>query len=412
MSPPELNRFLQWLDLGYAGTMDYMAGRVDAYRHPSNVLSGAQSILVLGCPYDCDPIHPADALERPASPFEHEPSDAPETSVGRIARYVWSGLDYHDVLHRRLKPIKRMIETHIDGCRARPIVDTAPLAEREFAQLAGLGWRGKNTLLLHPDLGSYFFLAAILVDRRIEPDDPFVADHCGTCTACLDACPTDAFVAPGLLDARRCISYLTIENQGMPDASLRRGIGDWLFGCDVCQEVCPWNGRRQRLSPTTLSPTTLSPTTLSPTRLSRQPTLATLRLAELFRIDETEFRRRFRKTPLWRAKRRGLLRNAAIVMGNHAHQYHNIDPSINDAVDDNHNDTNTNTATRWRTADTRWTRPLSVGLWDSEPLVRAASAWALGQVATPTAYGHLQDRSTVESHPDVQAELANIHAAA
>ena len=183
----------------------------------------------------------------------------------------------------------------------RAVVDTAPLLEREYAQLAGLGWIGKNTLLLNKQSGSWFFLCALLTDVELEYDRPHAADHCGTCRACLDACPTGAFVDAYVLDARRCISYLTIESRQPIPTTLRAGIGDWVFGCDICQEVCPWN----RDAPVADEP-------------EFQPLAGgtDLELSELFWLDDAEFRVRFRHTPLWRPKRRGLLRNAAIVLGN------------------------------------------------------------------------------------------------
>ena len=184
----------------------------------------------------------------------------------------------------------------------RGVVDTAPLLEREFAELAGLGWIGKNTLLINRREGSWFFLAALLTDLDIEQDLSRETDHCGTCRACLDACPTGAFPQPYALDASRCISYLTIELRESMPPDLRKGVGDWLFGCDVCQDVCPWNSRAPRSQRHEFMP-----------RDDSNP----VDIIALFDLDESAFRRRFRHTPLWRAKRRGLLRNAAVVLGNH-----------------------------------------------------------------------------------------------
>jgi epoxyqueuosine reductase len=202
-------------------------------------------------------------------------------------------------------------------------VDTTPLLERDFARRAGLGWIGKNTMLIDKRRGSYFFLGALLLDRELRPDPPHLASHCGTCTACLDACPTDAFAGPGWLDARRCISYLTIELKSAVPDELRPGVGDWLFGCDVCQEVCPWN-RHDSSEPEAVDP------------------------VELLGLGEEEFRRRFRGTALSRPKRRGLLRNAAIVLGN--------------------------------TAGPEALPALERALADPEPLVREAAAWALARL--------------------------------
>jgi len=206
--------------------------------------------------------------------------------------------------------------------------DTAPLLERDFARRAGLGWFGKNTMLLNKRLGSYFFLGALLLDLELQPDPVHETSHCGTCTACLDACPTHAFVGPGLLDARRCISYLTIELRDPVPAELRESMGDWLFGCDVCQEVCPWNRKAPPGTEATFQP---------------RNDLVRVDLIELLGLSEEGFRRRFRGTALTRAKRRGLLRNAALILGNQG------DPAALPA--------------------------LERALADSEPLIREAAQW-------------------------------------
>jgi len=231
------------------------------------------------------------------------------------------------------------------------------LLEREFAQLAGLGWVGKNTLLLNARSGSWFFLAALLTDLELEYDAAGV-DHCGTCRACLDACPTSAFPEPYVLDATRCISYLTIELHGEIPRPLRAAMGDRLFGCDVCQEVCPWNRRPPSSREPTFQP-----------REEQNP----LSLAGLFYLTERAFRERFRHTPLWRAKRRGLLRSAAIVLGNQ------------------------------RAASAL--PALMHGLHDSEPLVRAACAWALGQMADAETRQALDHALTAEANDLVRREI-------
>jgi epoxyqueuosine reductase len=296
--------------------MRYLASRATAYLHPRHVLDGVRSILMLAMPY------------RTAEP---QPAKAGQ---GRVSRYAW-GQDYHDLIWRRLDELARWLESRRPGCRVRGVVDTAPLLEREFALLAGLGWVGKNTLLLNKELGSWFFLAALLTDVELSYDEPYSADHCGTCTACLDACPTDAFVAPYVLDARKCISYLTIELREQIPTELRPGIGDWLFGCDVCQDVCPWNTREHNAAHTD--------------ELAFQPVpgMNPVDLVELFNLDDEAFRTRFRHTPLWRARRRGLLRNAAIALGNRP-----TDAAL---------------------------PALRKGLNDSEPLVREACQWALSK---------------------------------
>lgn len=271
-----------WIESGYVAEMDYFRDRLDAYRHPDGVMPGTKSVIVLAYPY---------------------PADTPrqiENSQGRIARYAWSGLDYHDTIHKKLKQLRRLVADQAPSVQLRGCVDTAPLMERELAQLAGIGWRGKNTLLLNRDLGSYFFLACLLVNVELPYDRAHDASHCGTCTACLDACPTDAFPQPGILDAGRCISYLTIEHRGEIPVELRSGIGDWVFGCDVCQEVCPWNTKPGRRSQTA----------------QQDRPLENMLLESLFELDEETFREKFRKSPLWRTRLRGMQRNAAIVLGN------------------------------------------------------------------------------------------------
>ncbi|MBX3414432.1 MAG: tRNA epoxyqueuosine(34) reductase QueG [Pirellulales bacterium] len=342
VTPVGISRLGEWLTAGFAGEMHYIAERRAAYEHPRHVLDGARSIVVLAMNY------------RPPEPA------AIERGAGRVARYA-RGRDYHDVIHERLKRLAAWLVARRPGARVRGVVDSAPLMEREFAQLAGLGWIGKNTLLLNKRLGSWFFLAALLTDLELTYDDAHEKDHCGTCRACLDACPTDAFVDAYQLDARRCISYLTIELRSPIPVELREGIGDWLFGCDICQEVCPWNREAPLAEEVEFAPL---------------PYLNPVDAAKLFELDEGTFRERFRHSPLWRAKRRGLLRNAAIVLGN----------SKNDGA-----------------------IPVLVrGLNDEEPLVRAASAWALRQYTGEEAIAALIARQAIETDADVLAEIQGV----
>ena len=221
VEPAGLAKFDEWLAAGYAGQMHYLGDRREAYQHPRHVLEGVRSVVMLAMPY----------------------ATAPATEItngeGRVSRYAWGEGDYHDLIRERLHGLADFLRELNPQATTRGVVDTAPLLEREFAQLAGLGWIGKNTLLLSKHAGSYFFLAALLTDQELVYDTPNATDHCGTCTACLDACPTDAFVEPYVLDATRCISYLTIELQDVIPTTLRPGVGDWVFGCDVCQDVCP-----------------------------------------------------------------------------------------------------------------------------------------------------------------------------
>jgi epoxyqueuosine reductase len=316
VEPAGYSRLGEWLDAGFGGEMRYLDDRRGAYAHPRHVLEGVRSLVVLGHGY------------RTEEPAPVRPG------FGRVSRYAW-GTDYHDVLHDRLRTLAATVRRHRPEARVRGVVDSAPLLEREFAQLAGLGWIGKNTLLLNREWGSWFFLCVLLTDVELAYDAERETDHCGTCTACLDACPTDAFTAPYVLDARRCISYTTIElREAIPD-ELRGGHGDWVFGCDVCQDVCPWN----RKAPTT------EEIAFAPLGESNP-----LDLVALFDLDDEAFRRRFRHTPLWRAKRRGLLRNAAIVLGNQR--------AVGAVA------------------------ALERGSTDGEPLVREACAWALAQITS------------------------------
>ncbi len=281
---------------------------------------------------------------------------------GRIARYAW-GLDYHDVLRERLKHLVDLHRSLDPANQVRGVVDTAPLMEREFAVLAGLGWIGKNTLLLTREHGSWLFLSVLLTTAVLEADEPFRANHCGACRACIDACPTGALVEPFVLDARRCISYLTIELRDLASMDLREAAGQWLFGCDVCQDVCPWNRRKGHTPPAGQAQREFLPFAGE----------TSLDLIGLFRLDDERFRTRFRRTPLWRAKRRGLLRNAALILG----------------------------ARRFPGA----VKTLIGGLCDQEPLVRGACAWALGRIPDTSSAHALRERLRIEGDAGVRGEI-------
>jgi len=312
--PDTLDFLHDWLNRGMHGEMGYMSRRKDAYAHPSGVMPEVRSLILLSMNYSNE--------------------QSSDSATGRIAKYATGETDYHDLMRSRLKSLVRMLREAFPESRNRVIVDTAPLLERDFARKAGLGWFGKNTLLINKYEGSYFFLAGILTDLELPADSPHETSHCGTCTRCLDACPTDAFDGPYTLDARKCISYLTIElrDQEIPD-ELRSGIGDWLFGCDICQDVCPWNRKSPGTSETEFSPQ------------SREPTQA----VEFLNMSEEEFRQRFKGTPLERTGRVALARNAAIVLGN--------------------------------SGDSQWESDLKKALNEGEPLVQEASRWALDQIS-------------------------------
>ncbi len=326
------DRLREWLDNGFAGEMAYMHRHAPALRHPASILPEVQSVVMVGMNY----------ADRGAGSAERGARSTTRAPCGRVARYA-QGADYHEVLRARLKQLLVWIQQEAPACRGRTVVDTAPLLERDFARRAGLGWFGKNTMLLNKRLGSYFFLGALLLDIELKPDAPHETSHCGTCTACLDACPTRAFPAPGQLDSRRCISYLTIELRGPIAEELREPMGDWVFGCDICQEVCPWN----RKTPESAEPA-----------FQPRPDLEALDLTELLGLSDAEFKQRFQGTALTRPRRRGLLRNAAIALGNRG--------------------------------DTAALPALQKALADVEPLVREAAAWALRQIA-PRANGSVAE---------------------
>jgi epoxyqueuosine reductase len=340
VNPVGFSALQAWLDRGFAGEMGYLERRREAYAHPDAVLPGVRSVVMLGLNYRTD---------NPVKPMPAE---------GRVSRYAWGPTDYHTVLRQRLKQLSKYLKQQAPGSQARGIVDTAPLLERDFARLAGLGWFGKNTLLINKRQGSWLFLSALLTNAELEYDSPHETAHCGSCTRCLDACPTDAFDGPYVLDARKCISYLTIELRGPIPKPLRTGIGDWLFGCDVCQDVCPWN----RKAPVTADSAFQPRSDLRPADALR-----------LLQMSAEDFDREFGETPLSRPGRAGLLRNAAIVLGN------SHDPASVPA--------------------------LIAVLRDAEPLIRGAAVWALLQLGGPDAAAAVRDLATRETDPLVLEEF-------
>ncbi len=287
----ELAHFPAWIEAGHAGEMDYLKSRDEQGRlrraSLAHAAPWARSVVVCAANY-----HTADPLSTQCS----------DRGRGWISRYAWSVADYHDVLLPRLRRVEARLLAALpgDGVRTRCYVDTGPLLERVYAKYAGIGWIGKNTCILHPELGSWLFLGVILTSLELAPGLP-PPDRCGTCTRCLDACPTHAFPAPYQLDASRCISYLTIEKRGSIPEELRAGIGRHVFGCDICQDVCPWN----REAPITTEPA-----------FHPRPGLVDPDLVWLATMSEEEHRRTFRGSPVKRAKRSGLRRNAVVAMGN------------------------------------------------------------------------------------------------
>lgn len=328
----------RWVEEGQAAGMAWYGRNLAKRLDPARVLPGIRTVVCLAWPY------------RPAPAWR---TDWRQELRGRIASYA-AGFDYHRVVGPAVEALARHIDELWPGARSLSYLDTGPILEREWASRAGIGWFGRNTNLLHPDNGSWFFLAEVLTTAEILPDPP-IADRCGTCRRCLEDCPTGA-LSPGYqLDARRCISYWTIEHRGPIAADMRPGMGPWVFGCDDCQEVCPWNEpddeeevvRRNWLQPF---------------------------LPDLLGLDEEGFEASFRPTPLWRTRREGLARNAAIVLGNTGNP---------DAV-----------------------RPLERALReDPAATVRGAAAWALGRIPTTSSADALRmaRRREVDSH--VLAEL-------
>jgi epoxyqueuosine reductase len=345
--PTTTGHYTAWLEKGYHGEMAYLARPEAVGRRAdlARILPGARSVVTVAANYHTSPL-PAELGDDPAR--------------GIIASYAW-GADYHDLVLPRLHQLATFVETETGGeVSYRAYTDTGPLLERELAARAGLGFIGKNTHLIDPRLGSWLFLGELLLTAglpRLDGGAP--AGGCGQCTRCLDACPTAALVAPYLLDARRCISYLTIELKGAIPRDLRPLLGNRVFGCDICQEVCPWNRRFAR--PTAEPAFQPRPDGVAPP------------LLDLIALDEEGFRHRFRASPVKRAGRRGLLRNVCVALGNWG------DPAAIPA--------------------------LARAVHDAEPLIRGHAAWALGRIATGEAHRALAQARDTETDPWVREEL-------
>jgi epoxyqueuosine reductase len=286
---PELRFFPEWLERGYAGSMAYLARSAQKRADVRHVLPSARTVIVTATVYN---------TERPYSTECAEPDRA------HIARYAW-GDDYHTVIGGRLDALLAWMRERCDEpFDARSYVDTGPVQERVYAQHAGVGWIGKNTCVINPGLGSWIFLGEIICSLPIETDAPAL-DQCGTCTLCLEACPTDALVSPGVLDSNRCISYLTIEHRGDLPEPLRAAIGSHVYGCDICQEVCPWNA--------------VAPATADPAWQPR-PAWDMRRLVDLLQMDDDELQGALRGSPMKRAKAAGLRRNVEVAHANATNQ--------------------------------------------------------------------------------------------
>jgi epoxyqueuosine reductase len=325
--------------------MEYLGRRIEARLDPSQVFPGARSVLCVALQY-----HP---LYKEDGEWQPEPSGDLWRRVARYAR----GKDYHDIMGARLQALENRIREAFPGCETRRYVDTGPVLERELAARAGMGAVGKNTLLLHPEGGSWFLLGEIFLSLDLAPDQP-LTDLCGSCTRCLDACPTGALAEPYRLDSNRCISYWTIEHRGSLPVEARRMVGGWVFGCDVCQEVCPWNAE---------------PAGAAHPEMELPPERGELTLARLLGLPREEYVERFRGSPMKRAKLEGLQRNAAVAMGNRR--------------------------------ESRYVLPLAEALRMGEPPVRGHAAWALGRIGGEEARMVLESALAAERDEGVLEEI-------
>ncbi len=327
--------FREWLERGYQAEMAYMSRNPERRLDPTQVLPGARSVISVALLYR--------HYDRPAPRGDHE---------GQISCYA-RGSDYHLVLQKKLEALVASINRLSPFSRNRVYVDTGPVLEKAWAVKAGLGWQGKNTNILNRRLGSWFFLGEILTDLELEYDEP-VRDYCGSCTKCIDACPTRA-LEPYVLDSGRCISYLTIELRGDVPEELREGMGSWIFGCDICQDVCPWNRKSPFSSVSEFEPA---------------PGPSETDLKALAGLTPEDFAERYRNTAMTRTKRRGLLRNVAIALGN------TRNPEVLPALE---------------------------GLLNQDDaVVRRHAAWALAQIGTGEAFALLEQRRAIEEDEETR----------
>lgn len=350
--PAHINVYECWLRAGRHGEMGYLSTDRARIRRadPLQILPECKSILILGM------------FHRIPTQTERTPlSDgAVQDLRGRIASYAW-GDDYHDIVPPRLMELVTFIESQFgESVPHRWYTDTGSILERDLAQRAGLGWIGKNTCLIHPALGSYFLLAEIFLSIDLEPDPPFTADRCGTCTRCLDACPTECILPDRTIDASHCISYLTIELKGPIPVEMRTRMGNWIFGCDICQQVCPWNQRYASSGRDTI--------------FARRPEAPKPDLIAELSLSPQEFNHKFKGSPVKRTKRRGYLRNITVALGN-------MKPIA---------------------AIPPLTHTL---LREHEPLVRGHAAWALGQIGGEIAQQALSEAVRSEEDAYVLGEI-------
>ncbi len=341
-TPQTWGHFLEWLQNRYHGEMHYLSRRAAERSDPSALLPSVRSILIVTKAY----------------PFAIPPiPDSSPLLPGIISRYAW-GEDYHEIMAEGLQKLVDSIHSSTQGRhQARWVVDTAPILEKDFAAQSGIGWIGKHTNLLNRSLGNWFFLGIVLTTLDLKPDQS-TSSHCGTCTRCLDICPTKAFIRPYVMDARRCISYLTIELKGPIPREFRRSMGRHIYGCDDCLEVCPWN--RFAVTPTVLD--------FHPRDFIQTPDLI-----YFMSLTDDDFRTLFRGSPIKRIKRRGFLRNVAIALGN-SRDFHAVPILLQ-------------------------------SLHDAEPLIRGHSAWALGEIGGIEASRGLQNSLENEQVEWVKEEI-------
>lgn len=356
--PAHFDVYRDWIQKGRHGSMGYLETERALLRraNPRAVLPECESIIILGTQHN----PPKESLKNSRGDPDIQISEGGISLRGRVAAYAW-GMDYHDVLLKRMASLVQFIESRVGYQVAnRYYTDTGPILERELAQRAGLGWIAKNTCLINQESGSYFLLSEILLGLELEPDRPFSEDRCGSCQRCIEACPTGCILPDRTIDSRRCISYLTIELKGSIPVDLRQDIGNWVFGCDICQQVCPWNLRFAE---------PVADSEFAPREGMPDPDL----LFELQTKTNT-FTKRFKGSPMKRAKRGGYLRNVAVALGNSTSE--SAVPGLTHAL-----------------------------LSDPEPLVRAHAAWALGNIGWRSARGALAKALVIEKDPEVIVEI-------
>lgn len=343
--PESETAFKQWIEAGFQGGMKYLEDYAVRKKELEEQIPGAKSIIVLGVSY--------------FTRSREEDRVPGGSSQGRVARYAW-GQDYHTIVRERLRALEDFIRSKVPQARCLSCVDTRPVFERSYAERAGIGFRGRHTNLLSRELGPWFFLSEIITDLELSPDAPQDHGSCGTCTDCIDVCPTRAIVEPGKIDARKCIAYLTIEHKGVIPREIRSLMGDWVFGCDACLNTCPFTRFSKETSWEQLKPESGAGRSLD--------------LPALFEIKtNSEYETRFRGTPLLRATRKMMLRNAAIVLGN--------------------------------AGDPKAVPVLARALREEVPLVKIHAAWALGRIGGPEALTALRTALENETDAEVRAEV-------